>query len=157
MERNPKSLDGWSLLRKTYLQMSEDARAEINAIDPDSAIAHEVAGEIDESANNYAAALMEYKKAIDRAPHQAGTHMHMVTAYWHLGEWGSAQAEFKSELANDPNNCTAHWQLADAMLEANDAKADPLPDLNQAIALCTAAYRCGLWGSGRSEGRHRRC
>lgn len=68
MERNPKSLDGWSLLRKTYLQMSEDARAEINAIDPDSAIAHEVAGEIDESANNYAAALMEYKKAIDRAP-----------------------------------------------------------------------------------------
>jgi predicted Zn-dependent protease len=48
VERNPESLEGCSLLRKTYLQMSEDARTKINEIDPDSAVAHEIAGEIDE-------------------------------------------------------------------------------------------------------------
>ena len=138
LERNPKSVDGWSLLRKTYLQMSEDARTRINEIDSDSAIAHEIAGEIDESAQNFPAALVEYERAVEKAPHQPGTHMHLATAYWHRGDWKRAQAEFNSELANDPDNCTAHWQLADAMLEANDLDEDPLPDLNKSIDLCPA-------------------
>jgi len=136
LERNPKNLEGWSVLRKTYLQMSEDARTKINGIDPDSAIAHDIAGELDENAQNYTAALTEYRRAIDKAPFQPGTHMHLATAYWHLGEWNSAETEFKSELTNDPDNCTAHWKLADAMLEANDPTEDPLPDLDRSISLC---------------------
>ena len=75
LARNPKSQEAWYLLGKTYLQMSEDALKKINEIDPDSVVAHEIAGEIDESMHNYDLALVEFKKAIDKAP-QCARHTH---------------------------------------------------------------------------------
>jgi tetratricopeptide (TPR) repeat protein len=136
LERNPKSQEAWYLLGKTYLQMSEDALKKINEIDPDSVVAHEIAGEIDESMHNYDLALVEYKKAIDKAPQIPGTHMHMGDAFWHVGKWESAQTEFRAELANDPNNCLARWKLADAILEANDSSDEALSELNRVVEQC---------------------
>lgn len=136
VERNPKDQQAWYMLGKTYLQLSENSLAKINEIDPNSIVAHEIAGEIDESMHNYDLALVEYKKAIDIDTHQPGTHMHMANAYWLIGKWESAQAEFKAELANDPNNCTAQWKLANATLEANGSNEDALAELNQAIDRC---------------------
>lgn len=136
LERNPKSQDGWYLLGKTYLQMSNEALAKVDEIDPNSAVAHEIAGEIDESNHDYDSALLEYKKAIDIGPHQPGTHMHMANAYWLIGKWESAQSEFRAELASDQNNCTAHWKLANAMLEASDSTEDALHELNLSIDRC---------------------
>jgi len=138
LERNPKNQEAWYLLGKTYLQMSENALAKINEIDPDSVVAHEIAGEVDESMHNYDLALVEYKKAIDLAPHQPGTHMHMGNAYWLTAKWASAESEFKAELENDPNNCTAHWKLANAMLEAEDSAQEALAELDKAIEHCPA-------------------
>ena len=69
-EENPRDQEAWYLLGKTYLQLSEDSLGKINQIDPNSVVAHEVAGEIDESMHNYDGALVEYKKAIDLAPNQ---------------------------------------------------------------------------------------
>ena len=134
--RHPKDQQAWYLLGKTYLQLSEDALGKIDQIDPNSVVAHEVAGEIDESMHNYDGALVQYKKAADMAPQQPGTHMHMANTFWLIGKWDSAQAEFKAELANDPNNCTARWKLANATLEANGSTEDALSDLNQAIERC---------------------
>ena len=136
LERNPKDQEAWYLLGKTYLQMSENALSKIDEIDPNSVVAHEIAGEIDESMHNYDLALVEYKKAIDMAPQQPGTHMHMGNTYWLIGKWESAQTEFKAELANDSNNCTARWKLANAMLEANDSSEEALAQLNQSIERC---------------------
>jgi predicted Zn-dependent protease len=136
LERNPKDQEAWYLLGKTYLQMSENALSKIDEIDPNSVVAHEIAGEIDESMHNYDVALVEYKKAIDMAPQQPGTHMHMGNTYWLIGKWESAQTEFKAELANDSNNCTARWKLANAMLEANDSSEEALAQLNQSIERC---------------------
>src|ERR1039458_8626573 len=136
LQRNPKNLEAWYWLRKTYLLMSDDALTKIKDIDPDSVVVHEIAGETDEGVQNYLGALVEYKRAIDMAPRQPGTHMHMANAYWHMGKWKSAQAEFRLELANDPNNCTVHWKLADAVLEANDSAEEALSELNQSLALC---------------------
>jgi tetratricopeptide (TPR) repeat protein len=136
LTRNPKSQEAWYLLGKTYLQMSEDALKKINEIDPNSVVAHEIAGEIDASMHNYDLALVEYKKAVDMAPRQPGTHMHMGDAYWNIGKWGSAQTEFKAELVNDPNNCIARWKLANSMLEANDSSEDALSELNKVVDRC---------------------
>ena len=136
LHRNPKNLQAWYLLRKGHLEMSEEARARINEIDPDSVLAHEIAGEIEENNQNYAGAIAEYQKAIAKAPHQAGTHMPLGNAYWRIGKWEAAQAEFKAELANNPNNCYAHWKLADAMLEANGSSEDAASELNQSINIC---------------------
>lgn len=136
LTRNPKSVEGWYLLRKTHLQISEDARAKINEIDSDSVVAHEIAGEIDEGMLDYTGAMAEYQKAVDKAPHQPGTHMALGNVYWHIGKWESAEAEFKAELANNQNNCPARWKLADAMLEANQSSEDALAELNQSIDLC---------------------
>jgi tetratricopeptide (TPR) repeat protein len=136
LSRNPKDQEAWYLLGKTYLQMSEDALKKINEIDPNSVVAHEITGEIDESMHNYDSALVEYKKAVDLAPQQPDTHMHMGNAYWLIGKWDSAQTEFKAELAIDPNNCNAQWKLANAMLEANDSNEEALSQLNQSIDRC---------------------
>jgi len=136
LNRNPKDQEAWYLLGKTYLQMSEDALKKINEIDPDSVVAHEIAGEIDESMHNYDSALVEYKKAVDMAPQQAETHIHMANAYWLIGKWESAQTEFKAGLTIDPNNCNARWKLANAMLEANDSNEEALSHLNQSISRC---------------------
>jgi tetratricopeptide (TPR) repeat protein len=136
LARNPNDQDAWYLLGKTYLQMSQDALKKINEIDPNSVVAHEIAGEIDESMHNYDVALVEYKKAIDLAPQRAGTHMHMANTYWLMGNWAAAQNEFKAELAIDPNNCTARWKLANAILEANGANETALSELNQSIERC---------------------
>lgn len=138
LERNPKDQQAWYLLGKTYLQLSEDALGRIHEIDPNSVTAHEVAGEIDESMHNYDGALVEYKKAVDLAPSQPGTHEHMGNTYWVTGKWDSAQTEFKAELANAPENCTARWKLANAMLEANAPAEDALTELNRVVDHCPA-------------------
>ena len=118
-EENPRDEAAWYLLGKTYLQLSEDSLGKINQIDPNSVVAHEVAGEIDESMHNYDGALVEYKKAIDLAPDQPDPHIHMANAFWSISKWDSARAEFAAGLAHDPNNCTAHWKLGNTILEAN--------------------------------------
>lgn len=136
LARNPKNQEAWYLLGKTYLQMSEGALKKINEIDPDSVVAHEISGEIDESMHNYDLALVEYKKAIDKAPGMPGTHMHMGDAFWNMGKWQSAQEEFRAELANDPNNCIAGWKLANSILEANDSAENAYAELNKVIDRC---------------------
>ena len=134
--RNPKDQSAWYSLGKTYLQMSQDALGKINQIDPNSVVAHEIAGEIDESMHNYDVALVEYKKAIDIAPNQPGTHLHMANAFWLMGNWEAAEKEFGTELAVDPNNCSARWKLANSMLEANQPSDKALDELNQAVKSC---------------------
>jgi predicted Zn-dependent protease len=133
---NPRDQEAWYELGNTYLQLSEDSLRKINQIDPNSVVAHEITGEIDESMHNYDGALVEYKKAVDLAPDQAATHMHMANAYWSISKWESARAEFEAALVHDPNNCTAHWKLGNTILEANGSPVDALTHLNKAAALC---------------------
>lgn len=136
LSRNPKDQQALYLLGKTYLQLSEETLGKINKIDPNSYVAHEVAGEIDESMKNYDGALVEFRKAVDQAPQQAGTHLRLANVYWVMGKWDTAETEFRAELAIDPNDCTARWKLANSVLEANGSTDDALKDLNQSISRC---------------------
>lgn len=133
---NPKDQQAWYLLGKTYLHMSEDALGKVNQIDPNSFVAHEVAGEIDESMRNYDGALVEFKKAVELAPQQAGTHLRLGNVYWVMGKWQSAQDEFRSELTIAPTDCIARWKLANSILAANGSSDEALANLNQTITHC---------------------
>jgi tetratricopeptide (TPR) repeat protein len=135
-EENPRDQEAWYLLGKTYLQLSENSLGKINQIDPNSVVAHEVAGEIDESMHNYDGALVEYKKAIDLAPDQPDPHIHMANTFWSISKWDSARTEFQAGLAHDPNNCSAHWKLGNTILEANGDLGEALTHLNKAVELC---------------------
>lgn len=136
LKENPRDQQALYLLGKTYLQLSEAALGKINQIDPNSYVAHEVAGEIDESMHNYDGALLEFKKAVDLAPQQPGTHLRLANIYWVMGKWDSAQAEFRQELTINPNDCIARWKLANSMLEVNGSSDEALDDLNKSIAAC---------------------
>jgi tetratricopeptide (TPR) repeat protein len=135
-EDHPRDQEAWYLLGNTYLQLSEDSLGKINQLDPNSVVAHEVAGEIDESMHNYDGALVEYKRAIDQAPNEPAPHIHMANAFWSISKWDSARTEFEAGLALDPNNCTAHWKLGNTILEANGEPGEALTHLNKAVELC---------------------
>lgn len=132
----PDNQEVWYLLGKVHIRLSENAIAKMNSIDPNSALAHEMSGEIMESMKNYDGALIEYKKAVDLAPHRAGTQYALGNAYWHIGQWEKATEHFRAELQNDPNNCMAQWKLGNIILEQNLASEDALQDTELALKTC---------------------
>ena len=133
---SPKDQQAWYLLGKTYLQLSEVALGKVNQIDPNSYVAHEVAGEIDESMHNYDGALVEFRKAVELAPQEPGTHLRLANVYWVTGKWESAQQEFRAELAHAPGDCVARWKLANSMMQSNAPNDEILKPLNEAITQC---------------------
>lgn len=134
--RRPKDEQAWYLLGNAYLKLSEAALGKVDEINPDSVYAHEIAGEVDSSMQNYQGALVEYAKAVEEAPRQPGTHMHMADAYWALAEWDSAIKQYRAELENAPHNCQASWKLGNSLLQAGSAADDALTSLNASVAEC---------------------
>jgi tetratricopeptide (TPR) repeat protein len=134
--REPDNQEVWYLLGKVYMRLSEQSLAKMNAIDPNSVLAHEMSGEIMASMKNYDGAVVEFKKAVEMAPQQAGTHYELANAYWNLGDWDAASAQFHAELANDPHNCMAKWKLGNILLEQNARPDEALADTDEALSTC---------------------
>jgi tetratricopeptide (TPR) repeat protein len=132
----PKNQEVWYLLAKVYMKLSEGALARMNAIDPNSVLAHELSGEMMEAMNNYDGAVVELKKAVDMAPRQPGTHEKLGNAYWTLSKWDSAAEQFQAELAVDPGNCMARWKLGNIVLQKNGSPAEALANINQSLSTC---------------------
>jgi tetratricopeptide (TPR) repeat protein len=134
---DPRDQDAWYLLGKTYLQLSESALGKVNEIDPNSALSQEIAGEVMQSMGNSDGALGAYKKAVEMAPQQPGTHEHLADEYWTLGKWESARGEFQAELANDPNNCQARWKMTNSLLAMHGPADQAVKELGVAIDQCS--------------------
>ena len=134
--RQPQNQEVWYLLGKVHMKLSEQALSKLNEINPDSVWVHEISGEVMESMKNYDGALLEYKKAVELAPEQAGTHYLLGNAYWSLRMWDQATQQFQAELTNDPSNCTAQWKIADIMLEQRQEPAEALSIIDKALASC---------------------
>jgi len=135
-ERQPRNQEIWYLLGKVHMTLSEQALSKLNEIDANSVWAHEISGEIMESMKNYDGALMEYKKAVEMAPEQAGTHYMLGNAYWSLSMWEAATEQFRAELVNAPMNCQAQWKLGNIVLEQHASSEEALADVEKALALC---------------------
>ncbi len=82
-------------------------------------------------------ALGAYKKAVEIAPQQPGTHGHLADEFWTLGIWESARNEFQAERINDPNNSQARWKMANCLLHMHGSPEQAMTELNGAIAQCS--------------------
>lgn len=135
-ERQPGNQEVWYLLGKVHMKLSEEALQKLNALDPESVWSHEISGEVMESMKNYDGALLEYKKAVEVAPQQAGTHYHLGNAYWSLNMWDAATEQFRAELANDPSNCMAQWKIGNIILEQHGDSTEALTEVQKALDVC---------------------
>jgi len=134
--RDPKNQEVFYLMAKVYMQMSEQALARMNAIDPNSVLAHQLSAEVMESMNNYDGAVVELKKAVDLAPQKPGNHYKLGDAYWNLSDWDQAGEQFKTELSIDPGNCLAQAKLGSVLVQKNAAADEILRTLDKALAEC---------------------
>ena len=134
--RQPQNQEVWYLLGKVYMKLSEQALSKLNEIDANSVWVHEISGEVMESMKNYDGALLEYKKAVELAPEQAGTHDLLGNAYWSLHMWEPATEQFRAELANDPSSRNAQWKIANIVLEQRQDPAEALAGIDKALATC---------------------
>ncbi|MGC2639518.1 MAG: tetratricopeptide repeat protein [Acidobacteriaceae bacterium] len=135
-EREPGNQEVWYLLGEVYMQLSEQALAKMNALNPNSPLVHEVSGEMMEDMKNYQGALVEYKKAVDMAPDRAGTHYRLGNIEWKLSEWDDALAQFQAELKVDPYNCRAWAQTGNILITQQSQPEQGLADIDQALHLC---------------------
>lgn len=135
-ERLPENQEIWYLLGKVHMKLSEEALSKLTNLDPNSVWVHEISGEVMESMKNYDGALLEYKKAVEVAPQQAGTHYHLGNAYWSLNMWDAATEQFRAELANDPSNCMAQWKIGNIILEEHGDSAGALAEIQKALHAC---------------------
>ena len=134
--REPNDQEVFYLLGEVYMKLSEKALTRLNAIDSNSVYVHEMSGEIMESMKNYDGAVIEYKKAIEMAPQQAGTHYKLGNTYWLLGEWDAAVKELHAELVNDPTNCKAQAQIANILIAQQMNFDEGLAAVDKALAAC---------------------
>lgn len=135
-ERQPENQEVWYLLGKVHMKLSEEALSKLTALDPNSVWIHEISGEVMESMKNYDGALLEYNKAVEVGPLQAGTHYHLGNAYWSLNMWDAATEQFRAELANDPSNCMAQWKIGNIVLEQHGDSNQALAEVQKALEAC---------------------
>jgi tetratricopeptide (TPR) repeat protein len=135
-ERKPQDQEAWYLLGEVYMQLSQQALAKMNAINPDSELVHEMSGEIMESMKNYDGALLEYRKAAQLAPRKPGIHYKLGNVYWTLSQFDAANKEFEAELANDPQNCRAQALIGDILIDQRMKFEEGLEAMNKALAIC---------------------
>src|SRR5438552_8682694 len=135
-QRQPENPEVWYLLGKVHMKLSEEALSKLSALDPNSVWVHEISGEVMESMKNYDGALLEYKKAVEVAPQQAGTHYHLGNAYWSMNMWDAATEQFRAELANDPSNCMAQWKIGNIILEQHGDSSQALAEVQKALGVC---------------------
>jgi tetratricopeptide (TPR) repeat protein len=143
-QRQPANQEIWYLLGKVHMKLSEQALLKLNELDRNSVWVHEISGEIMEGMKNFDGALVEYKKAVEMAPEQAGIHYALGNAYWSLRMWDAATEQFRAELVNDPANCLAQWKIGNIVLEQHANSEEALADVNKALAICPSLMQARL-------------
>jgi tetratricopeptide (TPR) repeat protein len=135
-KREPQNERVWYLLGRVYMQLSEQALGKINDINPNSVWSHEISAELMDSMKNYDGAVVEYKKALEIAPQQAGLHYKLGDVYWSLSQWDNARAEFLEEQKVDPRNCMVDYKLGDIFLQKGEGFDEALAHIDKSLAAC---------------------
>jgi predicted Zn-dependent protease len=65
-----------------------------------------------------------------------GGHYKLGDLFWTLSQWDNATQEFQAELATDPGNCMAQWQVGDVLVQQSVRPEEALTDIDKALAIC---------------------
>ncbi len=105
---------------------------------PASFRVNQLSAEIFEIQGRYGEAVAEYRKAIEKAPGTLNLHYRLARALLmeshEPAALEAAKKEFEAELALNPNDAVAHYQIAQ-ILEAQQKSADAVPSLERAVEL----------------------
>ena len=122
---------------------------------PDSVWLHQAAGEANESQGLFDAALREYRQVLTLAPRRPGIHFRIgrVLLERSRGEASSAQlaearAAFEEELAIDPTNANAAYEIAEMHRQAGEL--EPARKLFEQALSHYPAFEEALVGLGRT-------
>ena len=136
LQRDPNDQESWYLLGKLQLEQSQASFARVHEINANSAIAHQLSGEIMESMKNTPGAVAEYKQAIALAPQDLDALSHLANLYWSTGDWAQALPLLKSYSQQSPSDCFGHWKLANTLYELQSPAENILPEAKAALDLC---------------------
>ncbi len=136
LKLDPKDQQAWYMLGKLHLQLSQQALLEVQRIDPNAPLAHELAGEVMESLSNTPGAIAEYKRAAALDPTGTGPLRHLAFLYWKTGDWPQARDKYRLLLESQPEDCTAHWRLANTLDELNEHPEQAMQQIHLALVEC---------------------
>ena len=136
LSMDARDQEAWYLLGKVHLDLSQQAFAEVQKIDLNTPLAHELAGEIMESMQNTPGAIDAYKQALAAAPGDASALEHLANVYWSTGDWTRAREQLTALLVKQPGNCAAHWKLANSLDELGEPPESGMAEIHRAIELC---------------------
>jgi len=131
---------------EAHLLVSRNSYERMFKEDPKSWRVREVLGQIDSDAERYNDAIAEYLEAIKLAPRQPGLHEELGAAYRFALKADEAVAAFRSELAIDPHNALARYELGVLFTERGDgARGKELIEaaLREKPGLVHAEYNLG--------------
>lgn len=112
-----------------YETKSRSAFERVSQIDPNSYRAHQVLAESHVAANNYDAAIAEYRAVLEQKSDLPGIHGELCNALSRVAKIQEAIAECDAELAVSPYSADAYVQAARVrLLAGDDARAAVLLD-----------------------------
>lgn len=131
---DPRDQKSWYQLGKLELKLSEEAFARMRSIDENSALSHQLSGEIMESMQNNPGAIAEYKQALTVDPNDADAMYRLANVYWTTGDAANAAPALTKYLEKRPGDCNAEWKLANTMAKLGG-------DANEIMAHASAAEK----------------
>ena len=134
----PNDADVLYLAARLHMRAWNDALYQIYKVAPGSYRVNQISGEILETQGQFSAAAAEYHKAIEKNPDAVNLHFRLGRALLmsaHSPEiLDAARKEFEAELAHNPRDAVAHYQIAQILL-AENKPVEASKRLEQALAI----------------------
>ena len=116
----PNDADVLYLSARLHMRAWNESLRELYRVAPGSYRVNQISGEILETQAQFAAAAAEYRKAIEKNPVALGLHFRLGRALLMSTHSPStfveARKEFEAELARNPRDAVAHYQIAQILL-----------------------------------------
>lgn len=134
----PADADVLYIAARLHMRAWNDTIYQLYKTNPSSYRVNQISGEILETQGQFGAAVAEYRKALEKNPAAVNLHFRLGRALLmssHSPEvLAEALGEFETELARNPQDSVAHYQVAQILL-AEQKPADAASRLERALAL----------------------